>query len=290
VWSQLVTLVSLDVVSSLVGAGYTTRTLPITDASNTSPIVLTCASPHGFSTTWPIHIVISGALGNTNANGTWIAVPTDDTHLALYTMAPDGTQSPVAGSGAYAGGATVSMALTDGRILMGRQHVKERSSAPRIVFIPVRSKWGPKSVYNRSQVQGYPSAEVRLQNQIRSLRTETTDFEVHVWGVAIPPDPEGGDFDATQVLYQQVIRTLHHLAMGNYNITDGTFTDQQPSGTQLVKTGHEFVFGVTFDTPILDILLPYAPPGTAPGPVIPTSSDGPGVYLQNPGGGPPEPA
>lgn len=286
-WSQLVTLVSLDVVNSLVGAGYVTRTLPVSAISNTTPIVLTCTADHGF--TWPIHVVISGATGNTAANGCWIAIPTDSTHLALYTMSPDGVQSAVAGSGSYSGGATVSLALTDGRILTGRQHVFEASFAPRIVFVPVSSKWGPKSVYNRSNVQGAPSAEQLRQNQIRSLRTETTVFETHVWGVASPPDPEGGDFDATQILYHQLVRSLHLLAPGNYNITDGIFADQQASGSQLIRAGHEFVFEVTFDTPVLDRLLPYAPPGTVPGPIVDGVYPGPGVYLQNPGGGSPEP-
>lgn len=290
-WSQLVTLVSLDVVNSLVGAGYTTRNISILDASNTTPIVLTLSSPHGF--VWPIHIVVTGVQGNTNANGTWIATPTGDSTLALSTMGPDGRVTQSSGNAPFvaSGHALMWMALTDGRILIGRQHVFEASAAPRIVFVPVSSKWGPKSVYNRSSVQGAPSAEQLRQNQIRSLRTETTYFETHVWGIATPPDPEGGDFDATQVLYQQLVRSLHLLAPGNYNITDGTFSDQAASGSQLVRAGHEFVFGVTFDTPVLDKLLPYAPPGVQPGGIVNGSYPGTGVYLVDPGNGnPPEPS
>lgn len=297
-WSQLVTLVSLDLVNTLVGAGYVTRTFPISGASNANPVVLTCVSPHGFI--WPIHVVISGATGNTAINGVFIAAPISDTQLTLYSMAPDGTLSTVSGNGAYTGGATVSTALTDGKILTGRQHVFEASSAPRIVFVPVSSKWGPKSVYNRSNVQGSPSAEQMRQNQTRSLRTETTVFETHVWGIANPPDPDGGDFDATQTLYHQLIRSLHLLAPGNYNITDGIFTDQQASGSQLVRAGHEFVFSVTFDTPVFDgivnpqgVVIPplnFAPPGTAPGPILDGTYPGPGVYLRDSSGGNPQPA
>ena len=294
----LVTILSLDVVNTLVGAGYVVRTLPITDASDATPSVLTCATPHGFN--WPINVVIAGATGNTAVNGCWLAVPTSPTQFALYAVDMSGNITPVAGNAPYTGGATVSLALVDGRILMGRQHVFEASSAPRVVFVPMKSVWGPKSTYNRSPVatsRTTPNPEAQVQNANRSIRTETPNFEVHVWGVANPPDPEGGDFDVTQMLYQQLVRTMQHLAPGNYNITDGEWVDQKPTGSQLVRYGHEFVFGVTFDTPVLDILgnagqvggLPYAPSGVAPSPIIGGTYPGPGVYLENPGGSPQPP-
>ena len=40
--------------------------------------------------------------------------------------------------------------LTDGAILLGRQYVFEASAPPRIIFIPMRSTFPAKDVYNRS--------------------------------------------------------------------------------------------------------------------------------------------
>lgn len=149
----------------------------------------------------------------------------------------------------FAAGATP---LVDEKILIGRQHIYEMSSPPRVVFIPISSTYGPRGMYNRSVVSGAPSSEMTLQTLERSILTETTHFEVHVWGIASPPDPEGGDFDATQVLYQQVIASTHLLACGSYKIENGKWTDQAPSASQMIKAGHEYVFMLSLDTPILD--------------------------------------
>ena len=155
--------------------------------------------------------------------------------------------------------------LTGGKIYLGRQHVFEASSPPRIVAVPRRSKFSGRDVYNASVVSGYPSAEVRLQNQVRSVATDSVLFEVHVWGcqwagspLAPSPDPDY-DFDWTMLLYQQLIRSIHNLAEGSYALSDGDWPDQTPQGSQLDRLGHEYVFGVTFLTPVLDALLPFAP-------------------------------
>ena len=285
----LVTLISLDVTNDLVGAGYVAETLPISDASNASPIVLASSAPHGY--VWPVNVVVAGATGNAAANGLWLAVPTDPTHLALYAVDAFGVQTASVGSGAYTGGATVSLALKDGRILIGRQHVYEASSAPRIVFVPLKSKWMPKSVYTRTPASAVPSPEQQRQWANRSIYTEAVLFEVHVWGQATPPDPEGGDFDATQVLYQQVARSLQHQAPGSFELVDVDWTDQKATGSQLVRAGHEAVFGLVVNTPVLDLIaaLPYVPPGTAPSAIVGGTYPGPGVYMENPGGTPTPP-
>jgi hypothetical protein len=158
---------------------------------------------------------------------------------------------------------TPPITLTDGSILIGRQHIYEQSAANRIVFIPVRSVFGPRGMYSTSNVAGNPVPDLLRQWLQRSIATEKMMFEVHVWGVAQPtPDPEGGDFDATQVLYQTTILSCHYLAVGAVEFTALTWTDQKPGGTQLFKEGHEAVFGITFDTPVLDTSLQYVPPGT----------------------------
>lgn len=158
-------------------------------------------------------------------------------------------------------------ALTDGKVLLGAEHVAEASAPPRVVFVPATSRWAAKQVYGPAKVQGYPSANERLKVQERALLTETFTYRVHVWGQASPPDP-AADYDATQVLYQQVVRSIHLLAPGNYTLEPGVWTDSTPRGSQMVRAGREFVFHVSFGTPVLDQLLPYAPADTAAHPTV----------------------
>lgn len=271
----LAVLFSLDATTTLVANGYGLTPLTVTGASNATPIVIETAEPHGVRTGLSIHLVVAGVVGNTAANNVdatdgvtnnaWVASPTDPTHLALYNMSPTGALVASTGSGAYVSGGTATAAFTDGRILLGREHIYEQSAPPRVVFVPTVGKFAGKDVYNASLTAGYPSAEVRRQNQLRSIRAEHTLFEVHVWGAAVTPDP-ADDFDATQVLYHQVIRTAQVIAAGTYELSDGRWMDQDANASQLVKSGHEFVFGLALGTPVLDRLIPYAPSNVAPDP------------------------
>jgi len=152
--------------------------------------------------------------------------------------------------------------LTDGKILIGQQHIQEYSSPPKIVMVPKGSTFYERDFYSRSQVEGYPSAEILLQWAQRAIHQDWVRFDVHCWGVADPPDPEGGDFDATQVLYQAVIQSLHRLALGSYKLGPGTWVDQNENVAQLQKLGHWFMFSVELFTPVLDQLLSYVPSGT----------------------------
>lgn len=153
-------------------------------------------------------------------------------------------------------------ALTDGEILIGRQYQFEGSAPPRIVFVPTKSVFPDKDVYNRSPTGGAGpyTAEQLAQNQNRSIRSENITFEVRCWGASPTNDP-GLDFDYTQALYQQVIRSIDHLALGSYIIGAGDWTDAKFTSGQLIRDGREMVFSVTFMTPILERLeaLPLAP-------------------------------
>lgn len=267
----LVALLSLDVTTTLVSGGYGLAALSIVGATNATPIVVTTSAAHNVAV--KAHVVISGVLGNTAANNldtdgvtnnAWHAVPVDATRLALYSVSrTTGAITPSVGSGAYTSGGTLRAALTDGRILLGREHVYEQSAPPRIVMIPVGGMWGPKSVANPSNVNGYPSAEVLRQNQQRSIRTENVNFECHVWGAASTPDPEN-DFDATQVLYHQLVRSAHTRCAGVFDLSNGQWADQGAQATQITKSGHEFVFAMSLATPVLGKLLPLAPADVAP--------------------------
>jgi len=277
--SALVTLLSIDVCASLVAAGYAAApSVAVAGASNAAPVVLTTAAPHGF--TGPVHASIAGIVGTTSANGTFLAIPTTLSAMALYSVSATGVQAPVAGNASYISGGTVTLALTDGRILLGREHVMEQSSAPRIVFIPMASKFGVRTVYSRANVAGQPSAEILSQWQQRSIATDFKTFEIHCWGINPAPESETADFDSTEVLYDQVIASTHKLTVGSYALGAGKWTDSQVSASQLYRSGREFVFSIEIGTPVLDILLPYAPNGTGPGPMT--------VKLQPADGSPPE--
>jgi len=173
-------------------------------------------------------------------------------------------------------------ALTDGRILVGRQHVYEASSPPRVVFVPVRSEWGPRTMFNASPVAGKTSDQ-RQQWVQRAIWTDITHYEVHVWGASVPADPDL-DFVATQQLYQAVIYATHSLMPGCYNLVPGDWADQRASASQMVKAGHEFVFGLQIYTPVTDnpfeAALQFVPSDTTANPT---------VVLQPPDGSPPEP-
>lgn len=64
----------------------------LSGATNASPIVVTTTANHGITTGQPV--VISGVVGNTNANGTFVA-----TYLSNTTFSV-----PAAGNGAYTSG------------------------------------------------------------------------------------------------------------------------------------------------------------------------------------------
>jgi hypothetical protein len=79
--------------------------VPVSGASNTSPIAIATADPHGFAT--GDTIIVAGVQGNAAANGTWSVTVTGPDNFTL-----DGSE----GNGAYAGGGTAtggSMALYD---------------------------------------------------------------------------------------------------------------------------------------------------------------------------------
>lgn len=153
--------------------------------------------------------------------------------------------------------------LTDGKVLLGRQRVLENSAPPRVVFIPMASKFGPKSASNQSDSStvSNPNAEQLAQWAQRSIMTDKIIFEVQVWGQASPPDSDL-DFDATQNLYDIVIQSVYAMSVGRSTIIDGRWVDQAVSETQVDKSGHVYVFGVEIETPVLDNLLGYLPPLT----------------------------
>lgn len=141
-------------------------------------------------------------------------------------------------------------ALTDGAILLGRQYVAEGSAPPRIVFVPMGAAFSAKDTYSGT---GLPSA---AQTANPSLATDTINFEVHCWGAALDQNPDD-DFDFTEVLYQQVIRSTSIIARGSCTFGNGTYTNSRVNAGQMVRDGDEFVFNLSLQRPITSRVLPF---------------------------------
>ena len=136
-----------------------------------------------------------------------------------------------------------------------------------------------------------PPTEYQAQAQQKALLTEEVLFEVRCWGTIPSPvtaqEPPGDDpdfdFDFTQTLYQQVIRSCHHIAVGSFEVIGeggGVWTDSKVQASQFFRSGREFVFQLSLSVPILDQLLPYAPVGTGGNLVVQeTDPDGSGNVI-----------
>ncbi len=256
--------------------------LAVVDASDTTPIVVTTALPHlvPFAATQNVlekqlHAVISGVTGNLAANnvdinprsftigqnlGT-ICVALTATTLALYSGYDiTGALVPISGSGFYDSGGTIVPAFTRGRILMGREFLKEATASnapPACFFVPQGSNWGPKSTS-----LPVPNSDQRYaQMAKRALMTEFVVMEIYSWGQSSPPDP-ALDFDVTQQIYQQVAASTHLLCSGRYQMIDGTWDDQREKATQYLKVGHLHVMRIAYATPVVDAPRAFVPSDT----------------------------
>ena len=190
--------------------------------------------------------MISGIISVINNGCTW---PNGDTELGLI---------------ARLAALPTPIKLTDGKALCSRKHVFEQSSPCRVVFIPSHSRFSARDPSSTANVAVYPGAEIKAERLARAVATDTIAFVVQCWGQSNPPDPDGADFDVTQLLYQQTILACHAVAMGRVEFTPGEWVDQDPSGTQLVVAGHVFEFGVTIQTAVADTAASYVPAGTKP--------------------------
>lgn len=151
--------------------------------------------------------------------------------------------------------------LTDGEILLGRQHQFAQSAPPRIIMYPAADNFLPKDVYG--QAQNPPTDGQNAQLLQRSLMTDELVLEVRCWGTSLTRDPNE-DYDYTQILYQSVLRQTHLLAVGNVKLLSGVWTDSGVQATQIIRDGREFVFRMAFGTPVLDTLLAFAPADVKP--------------------------
>lgn len=157
--------------------------------------------------------------------------------------------------------------LSAGKILVGRQYQAENTVPPRVLFIPMRSRFDAKSLSNPMPVSSNApySAEAHAQIQQRAIGTEWVTYEVRCWSATSNAEPvpdDIGDMEATWTLSRAVEISVHLLVPGMYKFETGEWVDAKEGSTQHVHLGREFVFGVTIGVPILDKLLPLVPPGT----------------------------
>lgn len=266
----LIALLSLDMTTKLVTSGTVSQTLTVVDVSNATPIVVTTSAPHKI--TRPVHGVVAGVVGTDSANGTWVLTPTSTTALSLTTFSPAAGVIQSVGDAPYVSGGTIQIAFPDGSILLGRRNIAMQTAVatPRIVFVPMGSpEWSldpyggviPPGTHPRSL--SAETAEQALMKLQRQLATEQHLFEVHVTGCANPPDPDFGDFDATQALYQSLYGSMFNMISPARAIVKRGRWESQQDGMQSLDTrGQKWVGLVEIRQPVLDNALSFVPIGT----------------------------
>lgn len=267
----LVALLSLDMTRKLVAAGTVATTLTIVGATNATPIVLETSAKHLL--TKPTHAVIANVSGNTAANGTWVMTPTDPTHLSLSTYDAAGQVVDSVGTGTYTSGGSAYIAFPDGSILLGRRNVDVAMAmaTPRIVLVPIGSSaWElspyggrPNAIPSLPNTQANMNAEQAYMMQHRQLCTERSKFEVHVYACGDPPDPDFGDFDATQTLYHSFYESMFNMITPDrVRVLGGTWESQAPSDVGLLDVhGQKWVGIIEIQQPVMADELAFAPSG-----------------------------
>jgi len=141
-----------------------------------------------------------------------------------------------------------------GAILVGSASTFEQTSPPRIIFEPIGSKFSAADWSSASSTLS--TIERKAQNAMRTIAREDFAFNVRCWG-ASTTGVAVDDYDVTRALYHQIRASLQKLMPGCFSIEEsGKFTDS----SHAVRSGREYIFGVTFFTPVLDALIPYAVP------------------------------
>lgn len=277
----LVALLSLDVTRKLVAAGYVASTLFISSASDASPVVITTAVPHKFQR--PTHGIVQGVGGNAGANGTWVMTPTGPQTLTLTSFTLAGGTILSQGTGTYTSGGTIQTAFPDGSILLGRRNVAMQTAVatPRIVFVPMGSpEWGldpyggviPAATVPRARAS--ETDEQKLMKQSRQLATEVQTFEVHVTGSAVPSDPDFGDFDVTQAIYQTLYGSMFNMiSPARAIVKRGHWVSQDETIQTLDVRGQKWVGIVEIHQPVLDDALQFVS-GSTDGTITVNFTDG----------------
>ncbi len=149
--------------------------------------------------------------------------------------------------------------LVDGRILLGRERLEERKSPSRIVMVPTVVRYKPANTMSNVSPaflsNQFSPAQIRALQ--RPLAVENQTYEFYCWGQHRPAKPEL-DLNATAYLASVVIRAVQNIAMSSAHI-DGTgeWIDQRAREPQRLKAGHEYMFTLSIDAPVLDSSVQY---------------------------------
>ena len=166
--NNLVGVLDIQNVAMILPTG---STCTITDATNATPIVVTCSVAHGFSNGWTIYI--PGVIGNTAANGTWVAA-----NVAATTFELTGS----AGNGAYGSGGTAQR-----RINVGAKHQRYPTSGTFTGTVTV-------SLYPTTTAEAIPGGGAAgFTYNVTYILTDGSTFTER-WN--IPPTPTGTTISA----------------------------------------------------------------------------------------------
>ncbi len=144
-------------------------------------------------------------------------------------------------------------ALVDGRIVVGTAAEYEQTAPPRIIFDPSPGSKFAAAEYS-SASSTLSTEERRRQAAFRPIAAENVMFAVHCWGAAGTSDPVD-DYDVTRALVHAVRASLHAKMPGAYAIEE---SGKYRVGTNVVRLGRWYTFGLTVFTPVLSTLAPYA--------------------------------
>jgi hypothetical protein len=151
--------------------------------------------------------------------------------------------------------------LNDGAVLFGRQFVDDTRAPNSIVFVPTGGTFGPPKA--TADPSGSATPARRLA---RPLWTESTDFDVHVWGAATP-SVFADDFRVTQRLYQCVLVACFQLATTQVKPGRFAWVSQSAQAPQRDALGQYVVFQLTLSSVVTDLGVNFAPAGTH---IVPT--------------------
>ena len=267
----LVAILSLNMTYSLiVNYGQVAGALPITGATQTTPILVTSPN-HGVPPSRVVHGIVDEVTGTTEANGLWIATPVDPNTLSLTLLTAQGLVVDSVGVHAYTGGGRLRYAFPDFGILLGRQMVALSSAvaSPRVVFVPTKNgPWIYESEGSVGQTldeqRSRGTAEQQSMTLNKQYATEPLTFEVYVTGAANPPSPNFGDFDATQLLVHVLYATLFETITSPVaRIVQADWPSQKVDAASMLQRGQQWMGIVEIKQPVTALPKSFVPAGTS---------------------------
>ena len=265
--SALIAILSLNLTASLVTAGQVALALPITNATTTTPIAVTSPA-HGIPLARVAHAVVSNVGGMPEATGSWVLTPVDANTLTLSCYSAQGIPVPSVGVGTYTSGGQIQIAFPDLQVLLGRQMLALASAvaSPRVVFVPTDGKaWGfePYGGEGPAPLQERGTPEQQSEKLQPQIATRYATFEVYVTGAAVPPMPNFGDLDATDMLARAVYAALFAGCGGRVACLHESWPSQKREAASMTQRGQQWLGIIQLQAPITYAELAFVPVGTS---------------------------